>query len=95
VEQRPRAPLADDEMRLDAGLAQPLQQPDAVDGAGCARDTDYQPHEKSQSPNPKTQIPRNPKHTVRCLGIGTWDLGFGIYIQVLSTECFVVSAPVP
>src|SRR5689334_2052034 len=42
---------------------------------------------KSQIPNPKTQIPRNPKKSQeiprpthrRELGFGSWDLGFGIW----------------
>ena len=40
VQQRARAPAADHEMRLDACLAQPLEQADAVDRAGRAGDAD-------------------------------------------------------
>src|SRR4029077_3872284 len=44
MEQRARAPLADDKVCLDAGLAQPLKQSDAVDHAGGSRHSDYQLH---------------------------------------------------
>jgi hypothetical protein len=40
VQQRPRAPLADHQVRLDLRLAQPLEQPDAVGNAGGAGDAD-------------------------------------------------------
>jgi hypothetical protein len=68
------------------------------------------PNPKSQTPNPKSQEqnPRtksqtnsNPKPLLKAVddwafsGFGIWNLGFGIYMQVLSTECFVVSGLVP
>src|SRR5258705_2941605 len=73
MEQRARAPLADDEMCLDVGLAQPLQQPDAVNHPCCAGHSDDQFHE-----NPKTQIP-SPKSQEIPSSAGVWDLGCGIW----------------
>src|SRR5258705_5378745 len=93
VEQRTGTRLADDQVRLDVRLAQPLEQADAVNHAGGTGDADNDPH--WQIPNPKSQIPNPTKSRTAILGFGAWDLGFGISIKVLSTGCFVVSGPDP
>src|SRR4249920_2599663 len=93
VEQRTGAPLADDQVRLDVRLAQPLEEADAVNDSGRARHADDDSHR--QNPNPKLQIPNPKKSQTAILGFGAWDLGFGISIKVLSTGCFVVNGPDP
>jgi hypothetical protein len=42
VKQRAPPPRADNEVCLDRGLTEHLEQPDAVDGAGGSRDGHYQ-----------------------------------------------------
>src|SRR5213080_2069892 len=76
VEQGTGAPLADNQVRLDVRLPQPLEQANAVNHTGGAGDSDYQLHEnpKTQIPDPKSQqIPK----LATVLGFGAWDLGLG------------------
>ena len=79
VKQRPHSPLADDEVRLDVRFAEALQQADAVNDPRCAGNADDDSH---------WQIPKP-----HFLGFGSWDLGFGFSMKVLSTECFDDNGP--
>ena len=62
VQQSPRAPATDHQVRFDASLAQPLEKANAVDGAGRAGDADDEAHGSLRYPVPEGRVcPSNPQ----------------------------------